>query len=50
MNKYESILNNLTSFHQYVSLTHEEDKIIVFERGMCLYVFNFHVEKSFEGY
>jgi 1,4-alpha-glucan branching enzyme len=28
--------------HQYVTLAHEEDKLIVFERGDLLFIFNFH--------
>lgn len=33
-----------------MSLAHEDDKIIVFEKGDLLFVFNFHVNKSFENY
>ena len=36
--------------HQYVTLTHEVDKLIVFERGHLLFVFNFHPHKSYEHY
>lgn len=35
---------------QYVSLKHEDDKVIAFERGKLLFVFNFHPTKSFEHY
>ena len=28
--------------HQYITLTHEGDKLIVFERGDLLFIFNFH--------
>jgi len=28
--------------HQYVTLTHEGDKLIAFERGDLLFIFNFH--------
>lgn len=34
----------------YVTLKHEGDKIIAFERGDFLFVFNFHPTKSYEGY
>lgn len=34
----------------YVSLKHEEDKVVVFERGQNLFVFNFHTHKSFPNY
>jgi len=33
-----------------VTLAHEEDKLIVFEKGPLLFVFNFHHSKSFEDY
>ena len=34
----------------YVSRKHEGDKVIVFERGDLLFVFNFHPTKSFTDY
>ena len=34
----------------YVSWKHEEDKVVCFERAGCLFVFNFHVNKSFADY
>ena len=34
----------------YVSLKHEDDKLIVFERGNTLWLFNFHPSKSFSDY
>jgi len=40
----------LNEDHQYVTLAHEEDKIIVFEKGNLVFVFNFHVNKSFTDY
>jgi 1,4-alpha-glucan branching enzyme len=40
----------LTARHQYVTLTHEKDKVIVFEKGVLLFVFNFHPSKSYEHY
>jgi 1,4-alpha-glucan branching enzyme len=36
--------------HQYVTLAHETDKIIVAERGNLLFIFNFHPTKSFVDY
>ncbi|KAJ3222502.1 alpha-1,4-glucan branching enzyme [Clydaea vesicula] len=35
---------------QYVSLKHEDDKLIAFERGNLLWIFNFHPHKSFTDY
>ena len=37
-------------FQGYVSCHHEDDKMIVFERGSLLWVFNFHSTKSFADY
>ena len=34
----------------YVSLKHNEDKMIVFERAALLFVFNFHPTQSFPDY
>lgn len=31
-----------TNFHQYLTIAHETDKVIVFEKGDFLFVFNFH--------
>ncbi|KAJ3111534.1 alpha-1,4-glucan branching enzyme [Phlyctochytrium bullatum] len=35
---------------QYVSLKHEDDKVVAFERGGMVWVFNFHPTKSFTDY
>ena len=35
----------LSSGHQYLTLAHEIDKVIVFERADLLFVFNFHYSK-----
>lgn len=40
----------LASPQAYVSLKHEQDKVIVFERAGLLWVFNFHPTKSFPDY
>eukprot|EP00835_Amoeboradix_gromovi_P003159 NODE_198_length_15297_cov_0.486182.p15 type:complete len:114 gc:universal NODE_198_length_15297_cov_0.486182:7573-7232(-) len=34
----------------YVSLKHEGDKVVAFERGGLLFVFNFNATKSFTDY
>ncbi|KAJ0079120.1 hypothetical protein Patl1_23621 [Pistacia atlantica] len=36
----------MTSEHQYISLKDEGDRIIVFERGNLVFVFNFHWSNS----
>jgi len=40
----------LDSPQAYISLKHEADKLIVFERGNLLWIFNFHPSKSFSDY
>jgi len=40
----------LSAHDDYISLKHEGDKVISFERGGLLWVFNFHPNKSFENY
>ncbi|CAG8494219.1 7431_t:CDS:10 [Ambispora gerdemannii] len=40
----------LASHQAYISLKHEMDKIISFERGNLLWIFNFHPTKSFTDY
>ena len=34
----------------FVSLKHNTDKVIVFERGSCIFAFNFNVNQSFTDY
>jgi len=50
MHQLESDVGWLNAQHQYISLMHENDKLIVFERGDLLFVFNFHPHKSWEHY
>jgi len=40
----------LSSSHQYVTLKSEADKVIAFERGEALFVFNFHPSNSYTDY
>ncbi len=50
MNALEKKFKWLSSGHQYVTLTHEGDKLVVFERGDLIFVFNFHICNSYEHY
>lgn len=50
LNELEEEYGYLSSRHNFVTLAHEKDKIIIFERGNLLFVFNFHPNKSFEHY
>nr|CAB3446751.1 unnamed protein product [Digitaria exilis] len=40
----------MTDDHQYISRKHEEDKVIVFEKGDLVFVFNFHCNNSYSDY
>lgn len=40
----------MQSTHQFLTLSHEEDKLIIYEKGPALFVFNFHTNKSLEDY
>lgn len=40
----------LASKHQYVRTHHSEDKVLVYERGPLLFVFNWNPSTSFEKY
>ncbi|TXG51930.1 hypothetical protein EZV62_021099 [Acer yangbiense] len=50
MNMLDEKFQFLASTKQIVSSTNEEDKVIVFERGDLVFVFNFHPENTYEGY
>lgn len=50
MNKTESIYGWLSADPGYTSTRDEGDKIIVFERAGCIFVFNFHPSKSYSDY
>ncbi|KAL9238097.1 hypothetical protein vseg_012568 [Gypsophila vaccaria] len=50
MNLLDDKFSFLSSTKQIVSSANEEDKVIVFERGDLVFVFNFHPEKTYEGY
>lgn len=45
MNKVERKFKLLSSSNNYVSEKHEDNKVIVFEKGNLLFVFNFHPHK-----
>ncbi|KAI9574760.1 glycoside hydrolase family 13 protein, partial [Boletus coccyginus] len=50
MNHLESKYNWLSSAQAYVSLKHDGDKMIVYERAGLLFIFNFHPTRSFTDY
>lgn len=50
MNQLDDTYEILTAKHQYITLLHEKDKLIAFEKGDLLFIFNFHPYQSFEHY
>ena len=50
MNRLEERYGWLAAPQAYVSLKHEVDKVIVFERAGLLFIFNFHPTESFTDY
>ncbi|KAI8619803.1 glycoside hydrolase superfamily [Chytriomyces sp. MP71] len=57
LNEFDRAMQHLDSEYgildaadQFVSLKHEGDKVIVFERGNLLWIFNFHPTNSYTDY
>lgn len=50
MNKLETRFGSMIHPHQYVTLSHEEDKLIAFEKGHLVYIFNFHPNNSYSDF
>ena len=50
LNATEEALQFLSSDHQYVSKKDNGDKMVVYERGDAVFVFNFHPTKSYNDY
>ncbi|KHN97821.1 1,4-alpha-glucan branching enzyme [Metarhizium album ARSEF 1941] len=50
MNQCESKYGWLRAAQAYISLKHEVDKVLVFERAGLVFVFNFHASQSFADY
>ncbi|XP_057438157.1 1,4-alpha-glucan-branching enzyme 1, chloroplastic/amyloplastic isoform X2 [Lotus japonicus] len=50
MQHLEERFGFMTSEHQYISRKNEGDKVIVFERGNLVFVFNFHWNNSYYDY
>ncbi|KAF7546022.1 hypothetical protein G7Z17_g8721 [Cylindrodendrum hubeiense] len=50
MNQTEAKYGWLGASQAYISLKHEGDKVIVFERAGVVFIFNFHPTESFSDY
>jgi 1,4-alpha-glucan branching enzyme len=50
LNELESECKWLCSIPGYVTKKHQEDKVVAFDRSHCIFVFNFHAQKSFTDY
>lgn len=49
MNLMEINFKSMVSEHQYISNQDEADKVIVYEKGPLVFIFNFHPTKSLES-
>ncbi|KAI5063174.1 hypothetical protein GOP47_0021721 [Adiantum capillus-veneris] len=50
MNELDERFSFLISSNQFISCTSEDEKVIVFEKGVLVFVFNFHPLNTYEGY
>ncbi|ESW34860.1 hypothetical protein PHAVU_001G187600 [Phaseolus vulgaris] len=50
MQHLEEKFGFMTTEHQYISRKNEGDKVIIFERGNLVFVFNFHWNNSYSDY
>ncbi|KAL8135755.1 hypothetical protein AgCh_010397 [Apium graveolens] len=50
MNMLDEKFAFIASRKQMVSCANNEDKVIVFERGDLIFIFNFHPESTYDGY
>jgi len=50
MNRMERKFNVMTHGHEFVSLMDEENKLIIFEKGELVFIFNFHPSNSKDNY
>lgn len=47
MNAIEIQFGSMIKPHQYVSLNDEGDKVIIYEKGDLVYIYNFHHSQSY---
>ena len=50
MNEMEDIFNIMNHDHEFVNLMDEKDKMIIYERGELVFLFNFHSSNSYENF
>ncbi|MCO5550805.1 hypothetical protein L7F22_004297 [Adiantum nelumboides] len=50
MNNLDEKISFLASSNQFISCASEEEKVVVFEKGGLVFVFNFHPLNTYEGY
>lgn len=50
MNYWENIFCVMESSHEYVSVVSETDKLIAYEKGELVFIFNFHPNNSYAEY
>lgn len=50
MNETEILFGSMIKPHQYISMMNEGDKVIVYEKGDLIFIFNFHPTQSYQDY
>jgi 1,4-alpha-glucan branching enzyme len=50
MNATEIQFKSMISEHQFVTASNEMDKMIIYEKGKLLFIFNFHQSNSYQDY
>lgn len=50
MNQVEINFQSMLKQHQYVSTQDDMGKVIVYEKGDLLYIFNFHPTQSYQDF
>ena len=46
----ENLFNIMNHEHEFVSLMDDTDKMIIFERGELVFIFNFHTSNSYDNF
>jgi 1,4-alpha-glucan branching enzyme len=50
MIRLDNDYNVLESSYQYIRTKHNSDKILIYEKGDILFIFNFHCSNSYQDY
>lgn len=50
MNHIESQFCSMIKPHQFVTMSNEGDKVVIYEKGDLIFIYNFHHSQSYEDY